>query len=331
MGISITTSNYETLKLCMNPSFNPDSPGLVAKPMVAANSDGSCPTITHTGTECFSITNTTTTDPFGKHNKVEQIFKMVANSAVSYYAAVNAFDLGTISTNVGAFAHLNNWDCTASSGGFSEISFVTAPTAAQLTALMSAMRECSSLETRARGNSGMGGYNCTGGDQNKIVSKTAERGVETGKYGGEMAVTTNTCGTGGTANSAIPNRLFLEQQDSSLNLYCMPSAGACASFNINENPVNVAAKSITHGDFTMQSIQFTLVNNRSTGGTITYSGPNGNCTATFTNNQHQFTPVTAPTQANQFPKECVEKGLTDMGKCGEYCDPKKGHTCTPPS
>lgn len=334
MGVSITTGNYQTLKLCMNPAFNPDgdSRDLTVKPMIAANGDGSCPTVTHTGTECFSITNTTTTDPFGKHNKVEQIFKMVDSATVSYYAAVNAFDLGTISTDVGSFTHLNDWDCAAGTSGFSAITFDAPPTAAQLAKLQSAMQECSSLEARARGNSGMGGYNCAGQDQSKIISKTAENAPNVGKYGGEITITTNNCGPNNGVSQEIPTKLFLESRDPATNQYCLPSAGTCTLFNVNANPVNVAAKAIKHGDNTMKTILFTLANDKSTGGTITYTGKfGGDCTATFTNSQPQFTPVAAPTQANQFPKECVEKGLTDPAKCGAYCDPKSGHTCTPPS
>lgn len=330
LGIDVTANNYQTLKLCMNPDFNPDSPSLLVKPMVAANSNSSCPTVTHTGVECFSITNTQTTDPFGKRNKVEQTFKTVANTAVSYYTAVNAFDLGTITTDVGAFTHANDWDCAAGADGFSSLSFVNA-TGENLARMMTAMQSCNSLEQKARGNSGMGGHNCNGQDQSKTVGKMAESPTDSGKYGGKWVFTTNNCGLNNGVSSQLPTQLFAECKDTSSDLYCLPSSGACTVFNIQANPVNVASKAIKHGDFTMQTITFTMANNKATGGTIAYKNGPFDCTASFTVSQPNFTAATAPTTAAQFPKECVEKGLTDAAKCGSYCDPRTGHTCTPPS
>lgn len=282
LGISITTANYLSLNLCPNPDFDPEAFSNTVKPMVAAASDGTCPTITNTGIECFAITVGTTEGDFGEE-EVSQTFTTIADSASPFFESVNAFDLSTLDPTISAIAYSRNWDCT---GDFSPLNFANF-TPAQMEILEARLQRCFALEEEAFGREGMGGYNCHQQEQMNGVNDLANEGPPNfGSFGGEYQSTTGgTC----TANSGVPERLFADPLDTTTNRYCFPNDGNCAEFSVVNNAATGTPLVLSAGGNSITITAINYVVGTPTKATVTYRPATGpTCTQVYDVSQPTF-------------------------------------------
>lgn len=231
LGIQITSSNYQSIKLCPNPNFDPENPSPTIKPMIVMTG-ATCPAVTNTGVECFSIKNIVRSTDFGSSTK--QVFRIILSSASPYYDEVNAYDIAAMSEVITTPAYSRNWDCT---GDLQAINF----SALSREDIESGMSECRALEEKAFGNRGMGEYDCGKQEQMNGVDEFAKGGGgadEFGQFGGEYGFAenspgkTNTCPAQGEPGVPIrAGRLFVDKITD--QQYCIPDGtGSCPSFTI---------------------------------------------------------------------------------------------------
>lgn len=254
LGIELTLENYQTVNLCPNPNFNPEEFDATVKPMVAAEEDGTCPEVTHTGVECFSISNGTSVSDFG--SEVSQTFTTIASEASDFYEEVNAFDISTLDPTVSTVAFTRSWDC---SGTFTEIGFGTV-TRAQVAILDVELQKCFAIQEKAFNREGMGGYNCHQQEQMNGVNDLAQQGPpDFGPYGGEY-VKTSGGGSTCTANSGAPERLFANALEADTGEYCFPLEGECQTFRVISGASANLNIVLPHAGGSITALQYTQSN-----------------------------------------------------------------------
>lgn len=307
LGITLNSSNYTTISLCPNPDFDPESPDPTIKPMLVMTGSA-CGTVTHTGVECFGITNGTTTTDFG--TEVTQAFVKIANSGSRYYDEVNAFDLSTLSPAISAIAFARNWDC---SGTFTDVAFQNVDPQT----MMTAMSECFALEEKARGNNGMGDYACGREEQMNGVNDFKDEGggaTSFGKWGGSYQVSTGAC-------TSPPDNIFVNMIDG--NRYCIPADGRCAELTLAEagGSATIAGGAIEIEDgWTITALSVTG-DGEMNAATVTFTPPaGGSCIHGYSGGPPSFE------KPGEFggeggggvPQACIDAGF-DAPEEGEAC------------
>ncbi|GEM_PF-3446223 len=347
LGIVITKDNYKTINLCPNANANidPGASGSDVPPMVIAGTAG-CDSQTHTGVECFSVTNGTKKANFGTETK--QQFIIVANSASAYYKDVNAFDLSKLTASSSAIAFSRNWDCT---GSFTTLDF-SKFTEAQATAAQTAMQDCFKIEEEARGDNGMGDHNCDEQQQQGDMNNYAKNGPRVpGNFGGSCQKTATTCTPPGK------DTYFFKTVDPDTNKYCLAGKGTCDPFTVTGTGTGVG------GDPGKGASNLRITETLGTGDTAVVTGihyaqsmtspattahidltMNGRaCTVDcamsapksfdkppdFDPNAAKQDPSGAgnkqPGQAGFVPKACTDAGLTTETACRGHCE--QFHDC----
>lgn len=329
LGLTITKANYQTINLCpnANASFDPGtSDASNAPPMVLAGVTG-CDSQTHTGVECFSVTNGTKKGNFG--TEVKQLFTIIANSGSIYHKDVNAFDLSKLTPGSSSIAFSRNWDCT---GSFTTLDF-SKFTEAQATAAQTAMQDCFDIEEEARGDNGMGDHNCDEQQQQGDMNDFAKQGpLDQGKFGGSYKRTSTTCSPQGR------DTFFVNPVTPDSNQYCLVAQDGCKNFTVTGT--SATGLSLTDPDgSTVTAINFTQSGTTpATAATFTLTVGGRSCTATTTLTQPQafskppdFDPNAAkqdpsgasnkqPGQQGFVPKACIDAGLTKENDCRAHCE-----------
>lgn len=345
LGLSITKDNYKTIVLCPNPKFDPQNPDKdkSIKPMVAGGTAG-CDTLTHTGVECFSVSNGTKEGQFGK--QVTQIFTIIANDKSGFYKSVNAFDLATLDTKK-AIEFARKWDCTAETGkSFSDLNFATF-TKEQAETAQAAMKDCFKMEEEARGNNGMGGYNCHEKQNQGDMNNFAKNGPPPqGNFGGQCKKTSITCSAGSYTGRDM---YFFNTMDKDKGEYCLVSQGSCPKYTATSTTATIPAAGLEDPDGSkVTAITFTQADATKPATaaviTMTVTGPGGTatCTANCTMSQvasfdkpPEFAgppaggappPGAKPGDAKFVPKSCIDAGFANDGaKCEAHC--QETHDC----
>ncbi len=339
LGITLTKDNYKTIFFCPNPDFNPDSPSTTIPPMLAATAGQSCPSQTHTGVECYTITNGSTNGNFGE-KKISQSYTILENAKSSYFTEVDKFDLGTLSNTASTIAFSRNWDCT---GTFSPIAFGSL-TEAQATKAEAGMKKCFALEEKARGNEGMGGHDCDQKEQQRGVDKFAQNGPPPpGKFDGACALKTagNTCKSGATRPTYFFNTCGTKE--------CFQAPGAAQEFTVTGTSSGAVKLYDSTGNFCVTQIDFTqpggdttkpassahlaiktgVTDSTCSGGTACVQDCDMTVSATFDKppeGQGGGTPPPSgqqagtqqPGQQGFVPKACTDRGLTGNA-CRDLC------------
>jgi len=247
LGIVLTKTNYATVFLCPNSLNDPDNPSTSVAPMVQAVAGSPCASQTHTGVECFSITNGSSDGNFGE-KKIKQTYLLIDNSKSSYYTEVNAFDLSKLTASSDKIAFTRNWDCT---GTFTPVNF-TNLTQDQGTKIIAGIQKCQALEEKARDNEGMGGHNCDQKEQQRGVDKFAQNGPPPpGKFDGACQLKTagNTCQTGATRPTYFFNGCGTKE--------CFQAPGAAQEFTITGTSSGAVKLYDSTGKFCVTQIDFT--------------------------------------------------------------------------
>ncbi len=331
LGLTLTSSNLATTFLCPNPAFDPANPSPTIPPMVAAGSDGTCGTVTHTGVECFSITNGTEKGTFA--NRVSQVFTIIDgginNVVAAFQTAVKAFDVTKLDPTPAAIAFARNWDCT---GTFSEINF-SKFTAEQMSKAKTAMQKCFAIEEKLHANGGMGGYNCHQGEQRNAVNDFQKAGPPNlGKYGGQYTKSGGAC----PANVS-PDKLFVNSTNVDQNKYCIPTNGSCQEFTVSSNTLTGLSLTMP-GSTSITGLAYTQSGTTpATTVQVTWRNSAGaSCADTYTVAQPTFNAPpkfgegsggTLPGQAGFTPQLCKEKKLTTEAACRDLCG-HPGNDCS---
>lgn len=318
LGIELTEGNMAGLLLCPNPDFNPESSGGTVKPMKVISAGETCGTVTHTGVECFEITNVTRQGDYG--STVSQSFTIIANSGSPYYDEVNAYSIAAFDPTVDTPAFVRSWDCT---GSFQTIGFDTI-TPAQAAIMQTEVQKCRAIEEKAFANKGMGGHTCGKEEQMNGVDSFADGGGgrdDFGIHGGEYAFAessegkTNTCSRPG--ENGAPQRvgrLFVDKISDTQ--YCFPDGtGRCQSFTVAnsvgtpDDTIAIDSWEITRIDYSSPQEQVNVKITYNTG-----SNP-PSCVQYYTKQQHEFTKPqtfgatgegTAPGEAGFVPDACKD-------------------------
>lgn len=316
LGVELNANTCASMKFCPNPDFNPEAPDPTIKPMTVAS--GNCPSVTHTGVECFGITNGTSTTDFGG-TEVTQVFTKIANTASPYYDEVNAYDVSALLSDISAIAFSRPWDC---SGTFAAIDFMSLPMAT----MEEKMSKCFALEERGRGKGGMGDYNCGQSEQMNDVNEFADEGggqASFGKFGGEYVRQMTNC------SPQPPEKLFVNIINDSQNRYCIPMDGHCYEFTVSGNSASPAG-GISIGN-NQRITSFTYTGDPATSVDIII---NGSCNAEYNISRPEFRPREMVAGGGgggmDFPQACKDAGMTTPQACGDYCM-KPGVSCAPPS
>jgi len=313
-GDQCTAANTADLLLCENPDFDHSNPSATTKPMIPLGSgETECGEVSHSGIECFAISNVTMTGGFG--NRVRQGFTIIATSGSPYFDEVNAFDLSGLSSNITEPAYSRNWDCT---GTFTEVDF----TSVSMAEMDSAMSACFALEEKAFENQGMSEYNCGEQQQMNGVNDMATDGVDFGTYGGDWGFAEH---NNNSCNSTGPGRLFVDAVNVENDEYCMISQGGCSPFSVANNTATIDGGSMEivtfEGTFNIDDIEFQECGGNCTAGStyyaiVTYSG-NINCDQYYFVEQHTFQ---APPVDGQFiAPECIAQSIDNPAECDIYC------------
>lgn len=319
LGIDINESNYSTIVLCPNPDFDPESPSTTVKPMIMAV-ESNCPEVTHTGVECFSISNVSNETDFGDDTH-SQFFTKIANTSSPYYDEVNAYDIDVISKDTGSIAFARNWDCT---GTFSEINFQNM-TEAQMATAEAQMQKCFAMEEKARGNDGMGGYNCGEQEQGNAMDEMASEGGGVASFGAFGGKLTKESGCDPFVLE-VPQYVFIAPANPEQRKYCFPIDGSCIEFTVPADPSAPFNVGISfHDVLTINQMSYA-------GGeapvavAIQWKYGNDLCIANYSIEQPDFEregggfegPGGEGDQAG-MPQQCKDKGLTDPAACQQYC------------
>lgn len=325
MGIDVTASNYATLLVCPNPdpAFDPKNPGNTP-PMVAATLTGSvysCGEVSHSGVECFSIANGSSTDDFGGDD-IAQTFTFKDSTDVPFYAAVNAFDLSTLTTDGAVAFSAGAWDCTAPDG-FTEVSMETI-TPAQIAVIEASMQACSSLERRAR-DQGMGGYNCGGQEVGNAVGEMQDHPPEFGDFGGELELQEGQC-----VGLPVPHRLFINPVNPASNQYCLPMNELCSDFTVSGLAATFTPAVSLPGDGGMTITAVTFDATPATTATFTFSTDEGGGPCIYDRHKPELQAhgEGEGPEPTDFPDACKAKGFTDPKQCQEFCM-SHGEECFP--
>jgi hypothetical protein len=308
LGIDINENNYRVVVLCTNPNFNPDSFDPTIKPMILGSAGGTCPAVTHTGVECFSISNATRTGSYGEVIYTP-LFTIIATSGSPYYAEVNAFDVTSLSSMIGTIAHARNWDC---SGTFTTLDFATMTESQRATA-ETAMQACKAIEEEARGNSGMGGHDCGEKDQATTVKSVVLEGggdASVGAYGGKWYL------NNGCESFPYPaaSNLFVSVVNANDRTYCLGVQGTCLQFSVNGS--NAVTTSMNYGDgLYITNMQYNGA--APTAVDVSWSKNGQNCTANYLRTSGEFTPPAQGTEG--MPTACKNAGLTTPDQCQQLC------------
>ncbi|MBI2982201.1 MAG: hypothetical protein HYY44_07935 [Deltaproteobacteria bacterium] len=354
LGVTLNKTTCATTNFCPNPDCDPNSnPDAAAcrTPMVVAGADG-CKRIVHEGVECFSTTNARVTT----NNVVDlkQSFTIVDNASVTYYREVHDFDLTKLASDAPTVAFATNWDC---SGTFTDIDFANF-TSAQMETAEEELMTCFELETKGRGNTGMGGHDCNEKQMGNAVGNMAKNGPPSmGNFAGNCRRTSTTCPTPGR------EYFFVNPVDPANAKYCLVGPNTCADFTVaNKEALNLTL--LDPDGTTVKAIRFTQADTTrpATAATIDVSTTAGNCTVTCTVEQPTFTkppefdskaaqqgqqfvqpgapppggsgtaaaaPTTgpgsvAPGSAGYFPQACINAGLTTEQPCRDFCQETHG-------
>ncbi|MFH0799542.1 MAG: hypothetical protein V2A66_05100 [Pseudomonadota bacterium] len=314
IGITLTTANYQTVRLCPNTDFDPMNPDPAIKPMTLLTSGDTCPSVTQGGTECFGVTNAISTTELGA-SEVSQIFTIAANATAAYYAEVSAFDLLPLSSTIGAIDFPRAWDCT---GAFTAVDFASV----SRTAIEAAISKCKQIEEKARMNGGMGNEGqCGKGEQMNSVNNMVDDGGGTttfGPFGGEYSFSD----FGGCPHQlALPPKIFANTVDVAANEYCIPVNGGCAPFTVAPAGPNFAGtpttstQEISFGGLYIQRFGYNA--SPATTAQIRFSNHSDPfCDAIYTVSQPSFS---APTSGIAMPAPCVAAGLTDPSTDADAC------------
>lgn len=330
LGVTLNAANYQLTYLCPNPNFNSDSTSSTVKPMVLATQTGSiwnCPSVTHSDTECFAITNATEKKDRG--TTVTQTGTIIANTSSEFFANVNAFDLSTLSNAAKTLLFSRNWNC---GGNFTTLDFASF-TPAQLQAAEAELSTCFALEEKLNSNRGMGEYDCGKEEQQHGVNDFAENGGgSSGKFGGNYAKrgSSTACATAGLS---VPEGVFIDSINLDTNQYCIPLGGSdfkseaavfgsCASFTVVGG--GLSETKIEMGGLDITELAYTQVgNDPATAVVITWNNGVLACNDTYDVSQPSFGGVDST--ACKVPTGCP---FLTCDKCFDYCgDPS--HTCTP--
>lgn len=328
IGIQLTVANYQSTFVCMNPDFDWDNPDPTEKPMLPLQSgETSCPDVTHTDVECFSITNVSLETDFG--TTIKQIFTIVDNSNATQFETVNAFDLSTIATDIETPAYSRGSDCDTT--GATTVAFESlTPTQGQI--FQTNIERCFEYSEDSRGE-GMEDHNC--GDQvmKEATNDFAEGGPPDWCYaGGDHLLT---AGQPSTCPTLFFNDCISDANSNGNGDYCMPSFEGCTSYSLTNGSANGLSLPIN----TEQSGAATVTALNFTGGTtscasmtatylITSTGLSSTCE--YTCSQPTFD---APPDETGFdhvegaeageggflPPACIDAGITDPSVCEGYC------------
>lgn len=328
LGASLgITLKVDTL-LCPNPDFDPEDPDAdsTVQPMILANADGSCPELTHTGTESFSITNAESEGHFG--TSVTQIFTTIADADSEFFDAVSAFDLGGLSETITTPAFVRAWDCT---GDFTEIDF-EAMTEAQMMAADTAMQKCFALEEKLHDNGGMSDYNCGEQENEGYVNDHAEEGgTGLGLHGGtyERNTAVGNCAT----SYPDPDKLYVDAEGTPTaaqgsTTYCLNNDGDCQTFKVTNNAANGLSLTVPETSTKITAMNFTQAGNAPATAVVlslTHATA-GSCVAGYTIYQPVFDAPPSGDgggdqagEAGYMPQACEEHGLTDPDACEALC------------
>ncbi|MBI2339851.1 MAG: hypothetical protein HYU99_05750 [Deltaproteobacteria bacterium] len=329
LGIELTADNYETVNLCPNPLFDPENPSTELKPMVAANDDGACPTVTSTGIECFTIANGVTTSDFGAE-EYTQTFTTASNDSVSFYATVNAFDLSALDPTVDTVAFSRNWDCT---GSFTSIDFASL-TDTQLTALQEGIEECNAIQEEAFNRDGMGGYNCHQQEEmNGINDLSGEGPPDLGNYGGVLGLILPIQGSC-LPDIGLPDLLFIDAVNVAANTYCLPVEASCDPFDVEVGPPpNAPGLDVTLlGDTAITNLSYTQPDPNAPAESVlvTFAGSElallgGSCTQRYSIVQPTFEAPLDPFEGDgggeEPPQACIDLFGDDVTReeCEGFC------------
>lgn len=323
LGIVLNQTNYGSIYLCPNPNFDPDSPSNTVKPLIVTAAGTACTEVTHTGVECFRFVNGSETNDFGG-SKIVQTGKRIANSAASQYASVNAFDVSSLSADIGTIAFARSFDCT---GATQVIDFSNLSESAGAT-LENAIKSCMSLEEKLRDNDGAGGYNCNQEEGAKVGEETKDKAIDGtmsfGNAGGDYArgaAIAESCTVNGSPRMS-PERFFVNVINAGQGKYCLPINGACSEFTVSSSTVSGLNIALSP-DLKITGIAYgadTGVSSKATAARITFRvGGTTTCQEDYAITQPSFTPPVGTPPAGEMPEICKKKGITDPKACGKLC------------
>lgn len=323
LGIQLNSNNYQDILLCDNPNFDPETPSEVIRPMIAISSGETCQEVTHTGIECFAITNVTRQGDFGSN--VSQSFTIIANSSSPYYDEVNAYDVASLAASITEPAFVRNWDCT---GSFEALDFASLISSGNAATIETAMQKCRALEEKAFANEGMGGYDCGREEQMNGVNDFAGGGADFGTYGGEYGFAessgakVNTCARPGEGAPEGAGRLFVDHIGDSSYCFPDPSIGRCQSFTVNENTdIGTPDDVIAIDSWEIVQLEYDLNSNPQTV-KVTYDTGAGNCIQYYFLEQHTFNgPAEFGGEGGSIPAACLNPDGTPVPEqvCHEIC------------
>ncbi|MBI1909918.1 MAG: hypothetical protein HYS22_07100 [Deltaproteobacteria bacterium] len=316
LGIALGATDIETVFFCMSPAFDPANPTKAkgVPPMIPLPSTGTCPEITHTGTESFESKTTEKEGSF-KKQKV-QVFTTIPDSESPFFDAVKDFDLTTLDPNIEAIAFSRNWDC---SGSATEVDF----SKADPSKMKEAMQSCFALEEEARARNGLKGRRCEQGDMKNELDNKAQKGgggTDFGTYGGEGTLQQSDPSTNCAVGTA-PDKLFIKPLDTAANSYCLPIDQKCDPFTVSVAGAIPAATGLSitlPGGSTATALNYQTANPPPGFAVTLRNAAGASCNATFALSKPQFTGGGTPTQ-KQFPEACQKRGLTDEASCRAYC------------
>jgi len=231
---NLTASNYAMARLCPNENFDPADSTDRDPPMILANADGTCPSVTHTDSGCFVISNALETGQFT--NKVNQTFLQIDCSKTSVKNRCTNFDIDTLTADLSDLGFQRKWDCT---GDFKTIDF----SGLTLDQLEEAFEECFAIEEKLFDNEGMGGGNCMEAEQFEEVEEFADDGgMNFGNAGGEYNKSSGSC------PAAIPDKLWVDPIDPNNGKYClMTQDNSCKEFTVTGTATGTLSISLGSG------------------------------------------------------------------------------------
>lgn len=331
IGIKLTPENYTSTFVCFNSEFDPASPDPAQKPMVPlAAGETACPDVTHTAVECFGVTNATVQTDFGA--KVTQSFAVIAPGNASQFDAVNAFDLGTISSTIETPAYARGTDVPTDTTTVDFFSLT--PTQAQ--AFQEDIQGCFEVQERAR-EGGMEEYGCGKMVMNEATNDFAEDGGKADwcYAGGDHALKAS---QPTVCPQVFFNDCLSDPAKNGNGEYCAPGETGCTKYNLVAgfaSGLTVPLKNESGKQLTMTNINFfgpapACVDMNAT---FTFNTPDGPLTRTCNYNCHQPDAFAPPPPEEDFefksdaqqgqegflPKACVNAGITDPKKCEQFC------------
>lgn len=316
LGVTVTATNAATLLFCPNTSenFDPSNVNGGGLPLVPLDSgETSCPSVTETGVECFTVTNLAITEDFG--TKISQRFTIADPSTVSSYSEVNAFDVAALSADVTTPAFSRNFDCTGTPDvTLAEEDAGLALTEAQIAILIAGMKECDEIVEDLRNNEGMGGYNCAYAEEtDDIKDLTSVRSDERSLFEGEYTLSSQ----GNCTGNHVVQKFFVKLVDKTTNRFCVATDnGICDHFTVNQENDGIPVGSNVRLN---QATGVNIVNlsYQQNGVDVSITSQSGSCTATYR--------ISDPGRSYDgrnlsFPAACGAAGITEEAKCQQFCE-----------